>query len=94
MLGQTGGPLAAAPRDGTGRDSLFTAFLAELGRSPAPHVVVFEDAHWADDATLELLRFVGRRILQVRALLIITYRDDEIWSGALAASGIIVLTVR
>ena len=37
-----------------------------------------EDAHWADEATLDLLVFLGRRLERTRALLIITYRDDEL----------------
>ena len=60
------------------REQLFSAFLSELGLPPAPHIVVFEDAHWVDDATLDLLKFVGRRIRDLPALLVITYRDDEV----------------
>jgi DNA-binding CsgD family transcriptional regulator len=41
-------------------------------------VVVVEDAHWADEATLDLLVFLGRRMERTRALLIVTYRDDEL----------------
>ena len=41
---------------------------------------MFEDVHWADEATLDLLRFLGRRIGNTRALLIATYRDDEVGS--------------
>ena len=37
-----------------------------------------EDAHWADEATLDLLVFLGRRMERTRALLIVTYRDDEL----------------
>src|SRR5207248_6337034 len=36
------------------------------------------DLHWADDATLDLLRFLARRISSTRTLLIATYRDDEV----------------
>ena len=43
-----------------------------------PAVVVFEDVHWADEATLDLLRFLGRRIDRTSALLVCTYRDDEL----------------
>ena len=39
---------------------------------------VIEDAHWADGATLDLLRFVGRRISALPLLLVVTYRDDEV----------------
>ena len=41
-------------------------------------VVVFEDLHWADEATLDLLRFLGRRLATTGALLVCTYRDDEL----------------
>lgn len=66
--------LASAGR----RDEVFGAFLAELGAGHGPTLVVFEDVHWADEATLDLLKFVGRRIGSTRTLLIATYRDDEI----------------
>jgi hypothetical protein len=39
-------------------------------------VVVLEDIHWADEATIDLLRFLGRRIRDAELLLIATYRDD------------------
>ncbi len=57
------------------RATLFAAVLNVL--SARPTIAVFEDVHWADDATLDLLRFLGRRVARTRALLIITYRDDE-----------------
>jgi hypothetical protein len=41
-------------------------------------VVVVEDAHWADEATLDLLVFLGRRMERTPALLLVTYRDDEV----------------
>src|SRR5262249_8386537 len=43
-----------------------------------PTIVVFEDVHWADEATLDLLRFLSRRIARTAALLVLTYRDDEL----------------
>jgi DNA-binding CsgD family transcriptional regulator/tetratricopeptide (TPR) repeat protein len=78
MAKQTNGPLAAAAHDGSNREHLFSAFLSELRLPPAPRTIVVEDAHWVDDATLDLLKFVGRRIRGLPALLIITYRDDEV----------------
>ena len=41
-------------------------------------MLVIEDVHWADDATLDVLRYLGRRITDLPALLVITYRDDEV----------------
>jgi DNA-binding CsgD family transcriptional regulator/tetratricopeptide (TPR) repeat protein len=58
------------------RHVMFTAFLDEL--TARETVAVVEDAHWADEATLDLLMFTGRRISTTRSLLIVTYRDDEV----------------
>ena len=55
---------------------LFAAVLAEFKQQPV--IAIFEDVHWADEATLDLLRYLGRRIAQTRTLLIMTYRDDEL----------------
>ena len=41
-------------------------------------VLVVEDVHWADEASLDVLRLLGRRIEGVPALLVVTYRDDEL----------------
>ncbi len=75
---QAGGRLAALLAAGSPREQLFGAFLDELDRRPRRQVVVVEDAHWADEATLDLLVFLGRRVERTRALLIVTYRDDEL----------------
>jgi DNA-binding CsgD family transcriptional regulator len=75
---QAGGDLAALCAGGAARDRLFTAFLAEID-SPAPFTaVVIEDVHWADEATLDLLSYAGRRLGRTRVLLLATYRDDEL----------------
>ncbi|MGZ9074851.1 MAG: ATP-binding protein [Burkholderiaceae bacterium] len=60
------------------RATLFEAVLAELQESRRPTLLVIEDAHWADDATLDLLKFIGRRIDRAPCLLVISYRDDEL----------------
>ena len=75
---QTGGRLAELLAAGGPREALFAAFLDELDLGGRPRVVVVEDAHWADEATLDLLVFLGRRLERTRALLIVTYRDDEV----------------
>jgi DNA-binding CsgD family transcriptional regulator/tetratricopeptide (TPR) repeat protein len=60
------------------REDLFPWLLERLS-PPNPHcVVILEDLHWADEATLDFLRFIGRRIQRSRCLLIATYRDDEL----------------
>jgi hypothetical protein len=47
-------------------------------RGQPPDVVVLEDLHWADEATLDVLRLLARRIESLPALVLATYRDDEI----------------
>lgn len=73
---QTKGALLTAVNSGANRDEIFTAALDELERESA--LVVFEDIHWADEATLDLLKYLGRRIHRTHAMLAVTYRDDEI----------------
>ncbi|WP_433214454.1 helix-turn-helix transcriptional regulator [Dactylosporangium sp. CS-047395] len=53
------------------------ALLDATERPGARPVLVIEDLHWADAATLDLLVSLARRIERVRALLVLTYRDDE-----------------
>jgi DNA-binding CsgD family transcriptional regulator/tetratricopeptide (TPR) repeat protein/type II secretory pathway predicted ATPase ExeA len=75
---QTGGRLAELLAAGSPREELFAALLDELDRPTGPQVMVVEDAHWADEATLDLLVFLGRRLERTPAMLIVTYRDDEL----------------
>src|SRR5215211_3125551 len=75
---QTGGWLAGLLAAGSPREELFAALPDELDHGARAQVVVVEDAHWADEATLDLLVFLGRRVERTRALLIVTYRDDEV----------------
>lgn len=60
------------------RDELFTALLGELSQPGRLRVVVIEDIHWADEATLDLLRFLARRIREIPVLIVATYRQDEL----------------
>lgn len=60
------------------REVIFNATIDYLARAPSPAILVFEDVHWADEATLDLIKFLGRRLQPFGALLIISYRDDEV----------------
>jgi hypothetical protein len=71
-----GGPPAAALADGD-RDAVPAAVLTELGGS-RPTVLVLEDVHWPDDATLDVLRYVGRRVDELAAVIVVTFRDGEV----------------
>ncbi|HWE80725.1 MAG TPA: AAA family ATPase [Gaiellaceae bacterium] len=56
--------------------------LEELAAPPRPTVLVVEDVHWADDATLDSLAVVARRIASLPALLVVTMRPGEARSGS------------
>jgi predicted ATPase len=70
------------------RDQLYGALLRQLSDLRALTAIVIEDVHWADEATLDLLSYLGRRIQHLRVLLLVTYRDD-----ALAAEDPLRLTL-
>ena len=57
------------------REEVFAALRAELSDAPGT-VLIVEDVHWADEATLDALRFLARRIDDLPAVLILTYRDE------------------
>jgi predicted ATPase/DNA-binding CsgD family transcriptional regulator len=78
IAGALRGEVERLLREAAPRDAVFRAFLAELAGGRRPALVVIEDIHWADEATLDLLRFLGRRVATARALLLATYRDDEV----------------
>ena len=71
-------PLRALLDGEVNRATLFATVLDELTRHAAPTIMVIEDIHWADEATLDLVKFLARRIHRTSALLILTYRDDEL----------------
>lgn len=54
----------------------FVAFLEELSRV-RPVVLFFDDVHWSDESTCDLLSYVGARCAELRVLLIATYRPSE-----------------
>jgi DNA-binding CsgD family transcriptional regulator len=72
-----GGELAAVVAEGAAAGALLAALTRSLRAQP-PDVVVLEDLHWADEATLDVLRLLARRIESLPALVLATYRDDEI----------------
>jgi DNA-binding CsgD family transcriptional regulator/tetratricopeptide (TPR) repeat protein len=71
-----GDRLAAALSAGD-RDRVADALLVELARE-RPTILAIEDVHWADEATMDALRFLSRRVSQLPAVLVLTYRDDEL----------------
>lgn len=63
------------------RNTLFAKILQSLQQQTKLSLVLIEDIHWADEATLDFIRYFIRRITRMRCLLVITYRDSEILSG-------------
>ncbi len=58
------------------RTVIFSSLLNDLQQHQS--IVVLEDVHWADEATLDLLKYLSRRMQRIPSVLILTYRDDEI----------------
>jgi DNA-binding CsgD family transcriptional regulator/tetratricopeptide (TPR) repeat protein len=73
---QTHGRLAAILGSEATPELIFTAALDEFEQMKA--LIVIEDVHWADEATLDLLKYLGRRIHRTHCMLAVTYRDDEL----------------
>jgi predicted ATPase len=73
----TGGELQDVVGSVAGAHQIVTALIHELELG-APTVVVLEDVHWADEATLDVLRVLGRRVETVPALVLASYRDEEL----------------
>ena len=73
---QTKGELVSLLHSDVDRQAIFSTCFAELQNRPT--ITVFEDIHWADEATLDLIKFLGRRIQRTSSLIILTYRDDEL----------------
>ena len=75
VAARTGGRVAAAIDAGS--DPRRVA-LTLLGRLADRALVLLEDVHWADEATLDVLRVLGRRVDATPSLVVATYRDDEV----------------
>ncbi|MDX6284754.1 MAG: hypothetical protein QOG53_239 [Frankiales bacterium] len=76
IAADAGGELADACENDAPRERLFRLVLDELADSEQLTILVIEDIHWADESTLDLLRFLGTRLRAARALILVTYRDD------------------
>jgi ATP/maltotriose-dependent transcriptional regulator MalT len=77
LVGSVSPLLEAALTAGAATHEVQTLLLAELDLDPQPTVLVLEDIHWADDATLDMVTYLGRRIGSVPGLLVLTFRGGE-----------------
>jgi DNA-binding CsgD family transcriptional regulator len=72
-----GGELEQIIDAGATPHEVATALLHEL-RDRRATIVVLEDLHWADEATLDVFGILAGRVRSVPALVLCTYRDDEL----------------
>lgn len=77
MAGQLRGGLRAALAS-EDRDRVIGRFLDVLRELGSGSVVVFEDLHWVDSATLDLLRVAGRRLASTPVLIVGTVRGHDV----------------
>jgi DNA-binding CsgD family transcriptional regulator/tetratricopeptide (TPR) repeat protein len=77
VTSELGGAAAEIVTRGARPYEVARALLDDLAEQHSS-VVVLEDLHWADDGTIDVLAYLARRVQQVPALVIGTYRDDEL----------------
>jgi tetratricopeptide (TPR) repeat protein len=82
-------PIERSEKDGTivpqfWKDQAFTAVTKELLylSSVKPLILVLEDMHWADSASLALLHYISRAIVNEKILVLVTFRSEELGRDA------------
>ena len=73
IAAQTNGSLREAVEAAAGAHGVFEAIRDEL---VSPTVLILEDLHWADEATLDVLRMLGRRIGAIPSVVVGSYREE------------------
>jgi DNA-binding CsgD family transcriptional regulator len=73
VAGDLGPAVTAVLQEATAQHEIFAAALDALRNRP--RVLVVEDLHWGDEATLDLVRFLGRRIATLPLMLVLSYRQ-------------------
>ena len=78
LVGSVSPLLEQALSKGVATHEIHALLLDEVGLPPQPTVLALEDVHWADDATLDSITVLVRRIGSLPALLILTFRAGEL----------------
>jgi ATP/maltotriose-dependent transcriptional regulator MalT len=78
LVGSVSAPLEEAILGGAAPQELHPLLIAELAPRSRPTVLVLEDIHWADEATLDAVTFLARRLGSLHVLLILTLRAGEV----------------
>jgi DNA-binding CsgD family transcriptional regulator/tetratricopeptide (TPR) repeat protein len=81
-----GSRVAGLMQAGVAGAELFPEVLGAISALPQGSILIIEDVHWADHATIDLLRYLARRIVSVRSMIVLTFRPDEILLGQAASS--------
>ena len=71
-------PSLAQPLKEGDRPGVLAAIMDLLSGTLRPNILVIEDTQWADEATLDAIKYLGRRIARSNGLLVLTYRDGEV----------------
>jgi DNA-binding CsgD family transcriptional regulator/tetratricopeptide (TPR) repeat protein len=76
---QLGGELATLLQSGADSHRIHSAFLKLIEKPELDGAVfVIEDVHWADNGTMDFIKFIGRRLSTSHCLMLVSYRDDEV----------------
>jgi DNA-binding CsgD family transcriptional regulator len=68
-------PLRRALRTPGDRDAVLAAVIEEFADPLRATMLVIEDAHWADEATRDVVAYLSRRVTRLPLVLLLTYRD-------------------
>jgi predicted ATPase/DNA-binding SARP family transcriptional activator len=75
----------APPLDSPGAQSRFLAGLSQVLlaalRAPVPGVLVLDDLHWADEASLDVLTYLVRRLAGQPVCVVVTWRSEQVQGG-------------
>ncbi len=74
----SGAPEVAEALRRESRQEVFEAVFGLLDTPGPPGVIALEDTHWSDEATLDAIRYIGRRVTRTTGLLVLTYRTGEV----------------
>jgi DNA-binding CsgD family transcriptional regulator len=77
LAGSVSAPLGEALSGSAALHEIQAHLISDLELAGPPTVLVLEDVHWADDATLDLVTVLGRRIGSLPCLLVLTFRAGE-----------------
>ncbi len=71
------GPLAEALQERNDPEVIQRLLLDELRTDEVPTVLIVEDVQWADQATMDCLTVIGRRVHDLPVVLVITFRAGD-----------------